>query len=95
MDINKICTGTRIKICDDPSESIKRWKGSECKHEMAGTVQQVSIIKKDISGIYAVRVRYKKQLWTFATCDFTIIKPKPEHVKPELFNPESLMSGSI
>lgn len=92
MNINDINKGTLIKICNDPSESIRVWQGAKYKKEMAGTIQRVALTRKNTARGDAVRVWYKDQLWTFVLSDFTIVAPEAINVKPELFNPDNLVT---
>lgn len=91
MNKDELQVGVKIRICGNPIKSIRKYYGRKCKEEIAGTIQTISVIKRNQFGIYAIGINYKKNTWTFVIPDISILKINTERIKPELFNPKNLM----
>jgi len=87
MNIKDFKVGMYIKISEDPSKSIKLFKGSFTKRNIAGTIQKVAATRYESN---AIRVEKNSKLWTIHFDDIIKLTPLPK-IKPETFDPKQLI----
>ena len=80
--------GMYVRISDDPTKSIKKFKGSVTKRRIAGSIQKITETRYHKN---AIRVRYKGSNWTFLLDDITFVDESEVNPKPELFDVNNLI----